>query len=35
MWLKKVADGAEVNVLSEETLVETLSQRLEDTLPEP
>jgi uncharacterized membrane protein len=35
MGLKKVADGAEVKELSEETSVETLSQRLEDTLPNP
>jgi hypothetical protein len=33
MGLKKVADNAEVKELSEETSVETLSQRLEDTLP--
>ncbi len=34
MGLKKVADNAELKELSEETSVETLSQRLEDTLPE-
>lgn len=34
MGLKKVAEDAELNELSEETSVETLSQRLEDTLPE-
>jgi len=33
MGLKEVADNAEVKELSEETSVETLSQRLEDTLP--
>ena len=34
MGLNKVADDAELKELSEETSVETLSQRLEDTLPE-
>jgi uncharacterized membrane protein len=34
MGLKKVADDAELIELSQETSVETLSQRLEDTLPE-
>ncbi len=34
MGLKKVADDAELRELIEETSVETLSQRLEDTLPE-
>jgi hypothetical protein len=34
MGLKKVADNAELKELSEETSGETLSQRLEDTLPE-
>jgi uncharacterized membrane protein len=34
MGLKRVADDAELKELSRETSVETLSQRLEDTLPE-
>jgi uncharacterized membrane protein len=34
MGLMKVADDAELKELSQETSIETLSQRLEDTLPE-
>ena len=34
MGLKNVAEDAELHELSQETSVETLSQRLEDTLPE-
>jgi uncharacterized membrane protein len=34
MGLKSVADNAELKELSQETSLETLSQRLEDTLPE-
>jgi uncharacterized membrane protein len=34
MGLRNVADDAELKELSEETSVETLSRRLEDTLPE-
>lgn len=34
MGLQEVADDTELKELSEETSVETLSQRLEDTLPE-
>jgi uncharacterized membrane protein len=33
LGLKRIADDTELNELSQETSVETLSQRLEDTLP--